>query len=319
MPSPATPVYRHELRRPLVRTVVEQRLDLAQLRSRPTNGASRPCDLSVPRTPETTAVRLPQRRQPLLALELERARLLVHDRLLGRPPRRLADVDAARLRDRLDARGGVDEIAGDHALGPRADRHRRFACEHARARPQFLRADLLAQRRHGRDEIERRADGPLRVVLGRHGRAPHGHDRVADELLHRAAVELDQPPAEVEVAREQLANLLGIARLREAREADQVGEQHGDEPALGRGSLSCGRDLGAGPMLGRDRRAALVAELLVPGESSAAGAAVRRRGERRPALLAELLPFEILGPAARADHLAEPTPGCAAQGAARGM
>ena len=43
-------------------------------------------------------------------------------------------------------------------------------------------------RAHGVDELERRADRPLGVVLVRGRRAPDGHDRVADELLDGAAV-----------------------------------------------------------------------------------------------------------------------------------
>ena len=38
------------------------------------------------------------------------------------------------------------------------------------------------------DQLQRGADGPLGVVLAGRRRAPDGHHRVADELLHRAAV-----------------------------------------------------------------------------------------------------------------------------------
>ena len=86
----------------------------------------------------------------------------------------------------------------------------------------------------GGDEVERRAHRPLGVVLVRDRRAPDRHHRVADELLDRAAVALDQRAARVEVAREQLAHLLGVAALGQRREADEVGEEHRDEPPLGR-------------------------------------------------------------------------------------
>ena len=121
------------------------------------------------------------------------------------------------LGDRLHARGGVDEVAGDHALALGADRDRGLAGEHAGAGAELRGADLVAERRDGGDEVERGAHGALGVVLGRRRRAPDGHHRVADELLDRAAVELDQPPARVEVAREELARLLGVALLRERR------------------------------------------------------------------------------------------------------
>ena len=106
------------------------------------------------------------------------------------------------------------------------------------ARARSCGARLVAERGDGGDEVERRAYGALGVVLGRGRRAPDRHHRVADELLDRAAVELDQPSARVEVAREQLAHLLRVARLGERREADEVGEEHGDEAALGRRSLA---------------------------------------------------------------------------------
>jgi hypothetical protein len=64
-------------------------------------------------------------------------------------------------------------------------------------------------------------------------RAPQGHDRVADELLDHAAVALDGGPGPLEVAGEDLAYLFGVARLGERGEANQVGEEHGDQAAFG--------------------------------------------------------------------------------------
>ena len=43
---------------------------------------------------------------------------------------------------------------------------------------------------------------------------PDRHHRVADELLDRAAIELDQPPAGLEIAGEQIPHLLRVPRLR---------------------------------------------------------------------------------------------------------
>ncbi len=117
---------------------------------------------------------------------------------------------------------------------------RGLAREHAGAHPQAVDPGLLAERLHRCDEVERRANGPLGVVLRRHRRPPHRHHRVADELLDHAAVQPDEPPARVEVAGEELAHLLGVARLGEGREADQVGEEHRDEPAFRDRSLDRG-------------------------------------------------------------------------------
>jgi hypothetical protein len=61
-------------------------------------------------------------------------------------------------------------------------------------------------------------------------RTPDRHDRVADELLDRAAVAADDVGGELEVPRQRLADLLRVALLGEGGEADQVGEQDRDEP-----------------------------------------------------------------------------------------
>ena len=85
----------------------------------------------------------------------------------------------------------------------------------------------------GRDELEAGPDGPLGVVLLGDRRAPDRHDGVADELLDDAPVAGDDGPGELEVAREELSHLLGVAPLRERREADEVAEQHRDMAQLG--------------------------------------------------------------------------------------
>ena len=105
--------------------------------------------------------------------------------------------------------------------------------QHAGARLDRLAGLVAAQAAHRVDQVERGAHGALGIVLARDRRAPHGHDRVADELLDRAAVALDDLAREVEVARQGLAHVLRVAVLGEGREADQVGEQDRDETPLG--------------------------------------------------------------------------------------
>ncbi len=61
------------------------------------------------------------------------------------------------------------------------------------------------------DQIERRPNGALGVLLGGHRSAPHRHHGVADELLDHTAVAGDHRSGDVEVAGEQLTNLLRIA------------------------------------------------------------------------------------------------------------
>jgi hypothetical protein len=72
------------------------------------------------------------------------------------------------------------------------------------------------------------------LVHGRH--AEDGHDRVADELLHRAAVALDDRLRGLEVARHHVAQALRVDPLAERRRARDVAEQDGhDLPHLARG------------------------------------------------------------------------------------
>ena len=202
-------------------------------RSRPTNGGSSPSRAAAPADAGGDAQRAPERDLLRLALQLEGAGVLVHDGGLARAPCRLADEHGARLGRRLDARRGVDEVAGDESLAGGAERHGGLAGEDARAclQPGVERGD-------GLDEIERGADGALGVVLARGRRAPHRHHRVADELLHGAAVAADDEARGVEVAREQVADVLRVARLRERREADEVGEEDGDDAPLDVGAAA---------------------------------------------------------------------------------
>ena len=118
--------------------------------------------------------------------------------------------------------------------------------------------------------LDRRPHRAQRVVLVQHRHAEHGHHRVADELLHAAAVPLHDRLHPLEVAREQRTQPLGIERLAERRRA-RSGRRTAPSP-------SC-----AAP-------------------ASRAGAA----GEREAALLAELGALAVLVPTTRADQH-EPT------------
>ena len=106
----------------------------------------------------------------------------------------------------------------------------------------------------GRDELDAGADGTLGVVLLRDRGAPDRHDGVADELLDDAPVAGDDGPGELEVAGEELPYLLGVAPLREGREADEVAEQHRDVAELGAARLRP-PEAARSPATGRHRRA----------------------------------------------------------------
>ena len=144
--------------------------------------------------------------------------------------RGVSDEDAVDRRGRLHPRCGVDDVAGDHrlALGrPRAEGDERLARVHGRAEVEVV--DRVANG-------ERRANGALRVVLVCGRSAEHGHDRVADELLDRAAVPLDLVAQPRVVRRKRRADVLGVEPLGAAGEADEVGEENGDDlPLLPRG------------------------------------------------------------------------------------
>src|SRR5581483_6275043 len=92
---------------------------------------------------------------------------------------------------------------------------------------------------------------------------------------------------------EQLAHLFRIARLRERREADEVGEQHRDDAALGHGLRRRCRRL---PEWG----AACAAEALAGAGDVPAGRA--RQRQCVPALPAEAMADRVLGAAGGADH-----------------
>ena len=286
--DPGDPVDEHELRAALVGGGVEELLDESQL-AVPTDErrfeagraerASRSGD---------DAERTPQLDRLGLALERVQAGVVVGHGGLGRPLRRLADEHGPGLGRALDPRGRVDEIPCDHALALRAECDRGLAAQHAPARLQGR-----IERGHRGEQLECRPHGPLRVVLLRDRRAPERHHRVADELLDRAAVALNRRPRKVEVAREELSRLLGIPRLGRGGEADEVDEEHGDEPAFGdRRRRALGR------RVERERRAALAAELRLRSVGAAAGRACRR--QRGAAIAAELATRLVRGTAVAA-------------------
>jgi hypothetical protein len=61
-----------------------------------------------------------------------------------------------------------------------------------------------------------------------HRDAEHGHDGVADELLDRAAMPLQNAPRGSEVARYDLPYRLGVEAVAELGRSRDVGEDNGD-------------------------------------------------------------------------------------------
>ncbi len=268
------PDHRHEVCTPIVRAAVEEVLDQLQLAIAPDEGRLEAGRLQRAAAGRDDPQRAPQVDRLRLPLQLVLPGALVDDCLLGRPPGGIADEHRSGLSCGLDPRSGVHKVSRNHPLALGAECHRRLAGQHAGPRLQ-----RLVELRNRCDEVERRPDGPLGVVLRGRRRAPYRHDRVADELLHRAPVALDQRAGQLGVAREQLARLLRVAGLGDGREADEVDEQDGHEATFRGGNLvrsGCDRWRCRG-----QRRAALAAEALSRLVRRAAGRAEQSKSSPR--------------------------------------
>ena len=244
LPDPGDPLHGDQVDLPVLGGVVEQILDQAKLAIAAGEGW---LDRGHPAEPPEAddPVGPPQVDRRFLALQLERTGRLVGDHRVGRAHRRLPDEDRAGRRDRLDPRRGVDEIARHHPLMLRPERDRGLAGQDPCPCAQVGRADVGAEVPDEGRELQGGADGALGVVLVRDRGAPERHHGVSDELLDHAAVALHDASALLEVAGQELTNLFGVARLRERREADEVGEENRDQAAF-RGRRDGLLSLGAG-------------------------------------------------------------------------
>ncbi len=130
-----------------------------------------------------------------LSLEVLLADGLVGDRRLSGPDRALPDEDRAGRGDGLQAGGRIDHVAGDHPLVGGTERDRRLAGQDPRPG-----LDGRTEGTDSIDEFQPGPDAPLGIVFVGDGRAPYGHDGVADELLDRAAVPADHVGRDLEVA-----------------------------------------------------------------------------------------------------------------------
>ena len=172
--------------------------------------------------------RLPRRDRLRLALRLDRLELAVVDRLLGRAERLLADDDRvhgaapwSRAAVLITSPAAIDSPASGWA----STRDERLAGVDSDPHLDALLERPVADR-------ERRANRPLGIVLVRRRRAEERHHRVADELLDRAAVALELGADVPVVAAELGGDVLGVDLLGARREADEVGEEDGDDLPL---------------------------------------------------------------------------------------
>ena len=170
------------------------------------------------------------------------------------------------------------------------------------AQLEVRRVDLGAQLTDREDQLESGANGALGIVLVRGRRAEGRHDGIADELLDDAAVALDDLAGHLEVSRQQLADVLGIAGLGQGREADEVGEQDRDEPPLRHadGRVVRRRSVDVGVAVGSASAAPHSPQKRSP--AAAAGAAGRRSMQAGATVGAELSAGVVRRSTVRAGH-----------------
>jgi hypothetical protein len=166
-----------------------------------------------------------------LALELQLGHRLDHDRVADEAVRRVADQRLACRGRAFEPGGDVDgvarhervaggRVAGDDLAGVEPDPDRDLDAPVAH--------ELTVQRAECLPHLDGRADGSERVVLVHRRRAEDGHHGVADELLDRSPVALEDAAHLVEVARVDPPHRLGIDALAEHRRVGHVAEEHRD-------------------------------------------------------------------------------------------
>ena len=154
-----------------------------------------------------------------LAFQLERLDRFDLDRAAYELEGRLADQDLVGVGGVLQAGGDIDRVPGRQPLLGTRDHLARVHAD----------PSLHAQLRERRPHLHRRPAGAQRVVLVHLRHTEDRHHRVADELLHRALVRLDDRLHPLEVAGQQRLKRLRVDGLAERGRADHVAEQHGDD------------------------------------------------------------------------------------------
>ena len=163
---------RYESRASLVVGRVEEVLEQAQLAVPTHERRLEPIAPSPTADHPVRPERPPGRDRGLAAAEVLVADGLGRDAGGGRPLTRLVDQDGPAGGDTLEPGGGVDQIAGDEALVGRPERDRGLPGHHRGASREGRPVRLDLQRGDGADELERRSDGSLGVVLVRSSAHP---------------------------------------------------------------------------------------------------------------------------------------------------
>ena len=212
----------------------------ARSRTRPTIGARWRCGR--PEASDATEQQSERRQRRCLALDRQRCDGFGLDRVPHQPIGVAADQDVARPRGLLEPGGDVDDVArGEEAAGRGVARDR-LARVHADPHAELdaaLRSQLVAE---GGDLLAHggcRAHRAQRIVLVGDRDAEDRHHGIADVVLDRAAVCLDDIAHADEPALHRPAQRLGIHAFSERRGSDHVGEDDGDDLAALAGDTRC--------------------------------------------------------------------------------
>ena len=239
LPDPGHADDRHELCRALAGGPFERVAQQPQLDVAPDQRGA-PVLSDVDAEPCARAKRLPDAHRLGLPLRLDGRGVGVLDDAIGRAVRALADKHAVDGGRRLHARSRVHDVARNESLTvgrARVERHERLAGVHGDPPVEPILDERIA---HG----ERRAHRTFGVVLVRGRGAEHGHHRIADELLDRAAVPLELVAHAHVIRLKACSDVLRVGRLRTGRVPDEVDEDDADDlPLLAR--RRPGRELGS--------------------------------------------------------------------------
>ena len=141
------------------------------------------------------------------------------DRVADEALRLVAEQHLSGAGGLLQPRGDVDGVAGDERVPLPGDDLAGVDAD-ARLEPELV--HVVAQ-------LDGGAHGPQRVVLRRNRDPEDGHDRVADELLDRAAVALEHRAGGLVVAVHQRAERFRVGAVADRGRPRQVAEEHGDD------------------------------------------------------------------------------------------
>ena len=180
------------------------------------------------------ARRLPGGHALGLALELEGLERPVVDGFASRPVGALSDGHAAGASGRLQPGRDVDRIS-HYRVGVTNRTGHDLACVHSHTQREahpMSGIKLLVHLLHRILHTERRAPGPLGVVLGSNGGAEQGHHVVPYVFVHRAPVALDLLPQPAQAATDKALDRFGVHALCHRRVAGEIGEHHGHLPPL---------------------------------------------------------------------------------------